>query len=195
VEITVVELRQYTLRPGKRDVLIGLFDREFVEPQEAVGARLLGQFRDLGDPDRFVWLRGFADMRAHHAALTGFYGGPVWARHRDTANATMLDSDDVLLLRPLTPVRRPGKPAALIAITVAAQDTSARVAGAGGEVLATLRTEHARNTFPALPVREGEDVRVTIAAFGDVREHARYVAESDAFQELRLAPTEKSWLR
>jgi hypothetical protein len=27
--------RQYTLRPGQRDVLIGLFDREFVESQEA----------------------------------------------------------------------------------------------------------------------------------------------------------------
>ncbi len=27
----VVELRQYTLHPGKRDILIELFDREFIE--------------------------------------------------------------------------------------------------------------------------------------------------------------------
>ena len=33
----IVELRQYTLHPGKRDVLIDLFDREFVESQEASG--------------------------------------------------------------------------------------------------------------------------------------------------------------
>jgi hypothetical protein len=35
----LVELRQYTLHPGKRDVLIDLFDREFVESQEALGMK------------------------------------------------------------------------------------------------------------------------------------------------------------
>ena len=97
----VVELRQYTLVPGQRDTLVELFDRELVEGQEAVGIRVLGQFRDLDAPDRFVWLRGFPDMAARRVALAEFYGGPVWARHRDVANATMVDSDDVLLLRPL----------------------------------------------------------------------------------------------
>src|SRR5687767_14085568 len=58
----VVELRQYTLHPGQRDVLIELFEREFVETQEAEGMRIVGQFRDLDNPDRFVWLRGFPDM-------------------------------------------------------------------------------------------------------------------------------------
>src|SRR5688572_13276071 len=33
--LPIVELRQYTLLPGKRDVLIELFDREFIEGQEA----------------------------------------------------------------------------------------------------------------------------------------------------------------
>jgi hypothetical protein len=37
VRYPIVELRQYTLRPGQRDVLIDLFDREFVESQEAAG--------------------------------------------------------------------------------------------------------------------------------------------------------------
>ena len=72
----VVELRQYTLHPGQRDVLIDLFDREFVETQEAAGMRIIGQFRDLDHPDRFVWLRGFRDMTSRAKALTDFYGGP-----------------------------------------------------------------------------------------------------------------------
>jgi len=42
----VLELRQYTLHPVKRDVLIDLFEREFVERQEALGMKLVGQFRD-----------------------------------------------------------------------------------------------------------------------------------------------------
>ncbi|PYI99292.1 MAG: hypothetical protein DMF00_11300 [Verrucomicrobia bacterium] len=65
----IVELRQYTLHPGKRDVLIDLFDREFVESQEALGMKIIGQFRDLDNPNRFVWLRGFRDMPSRAQAL------------------------------------------------------------------------------------------------------------------------------
>ena len=100
----VIELRQYTLHPGQRDTLIDLFEREFVQPQRAAGIQLLGRYRDLDRPDRFVWLRGFADMAARPAALAAFYDGPVWRAHRDAANATMIDSDDVRLLRPALPL-------------------------------------------------------------------------------------------
>ena len=99
--MSIVELRQYTLRPGRRDELIDLFERKFVDSQEAAGMTLIGQFRDLDDPDRFVWLRGFPDMESRNRALEAFYFGPVWQAHRGAANATMIDSDDVLLLRPL----------------------------------------------------------------------------------------------
>src|SRR6476661_6906537 len=99
----IVELRQYTLHSGKRDVLIDLFDREFVETQEEVGMKVIGQFRDLDHRDSFVWLRGFPDMTSRAKALNDFYSGPVWKAHREAANATMIDSDNVLLLCPAFP--------------------------------------------------------------------------------------------
>src|SRR5438094_9902566 len=127
----VVELRQYTLHPGKRDVLIELFDHEFIEPQEALGITVIGQFRDVDDPDRFVWLRGFRDMVSRAKALQDFYRGPVWKTHRESANATMIDTDNVLLLRPALPtsgfslenLKRPpvgshGVPASLVVTTI-----------------------------------------------------------------------------
>ena len=92
----VLELRQYTLRPGMRDVLIELFEREFVESQEALGMTLVGQFRDLDDPNRFVWLRGFADMTTRAQALHDFYGGPVW---KSPSRSSQRD-DDRLRQRP-----------------------------------------------------------------------------------------------
>ncbi|HEV7437476.1 MAG TPA: hypothetical protein VGO22_21845, partial [Pseudorhizobium sp.] len=49
----VIELRRYRLHPGSREGLISLFDREFVEAQEETGIDVLGQFRDLDDPDSF----------------------------------------------------------------------------------------------------------------------------------------------
>src|SRR5262249_42411830 len=69
----VVELRQYTLVPGQRETLITLFEREFIETQEATGMIVIGQFRDLNKPDRFVWLRGFADMNSRAHQLEEFY--------------------------------------------------------------------------------------------------------------------------
>jgi len=101
--LPVIELRQYTLVPGQRETLIDIFDGNFVEPQDAAGMTVIGQFRDLDRPDMFVWLRGFASMDRRRQALAAFYDGPVWAAHRDAANATMIDSDNVLLLRPVSP--------------------------------------------------------------------------------------------
>src|SRR5213595_108425 len=169
----VVELRQYTLHSGKRDVLIDLFDREFVETQEAVGVKAIGQFRDLDHPDRFVLLRGFPDMTSRAKALTDFYGGPVWKAHREAANATMIDSDDVLLLRPRTPVvgfpaARAEQSSTMVVATICPRPLEPEVAPmlteAGGRPLATLETEPAENGYPALPVRTGENVVVWLTS-------------------------------
>ena len=124
----LIELRQYLLHPAQRDTLIDVFDRAFVETQEAVGMDVLGQFRDPQRPDCFVWFRGFPDMAARHRSLTAFYDGPVWAKHRDVANATMIDSDNVMLLRAVTdddalPAHRPNRrdvrePTGLVVVVV-----------------------------------------------------------------------------
>ena len=173
----VVELRQYTLHPGQRDTLIDVFEREFVETQEACGIDVIGTFRDLDDPDRFVWLRGFRDLRTRAPALSAFYGGPAWRAHRDVANATMVDWRDVHLLRPVgefaSPDRveratddsivtatlyplRPGGETAFAAFferALAPLLWNASVAVAG-----SFATEPAENTYPALPVHEDRPV-------------------------------------
>jgi hypothetical protein len=111
----VLELRRYILHPGGRDALVALFEREFVETQEALGMTVLGQFHDLDHADRFVWLRGL-----HRHGVTSWrarrvYDGPVWRAHREAANATMIDSDDVLLLRPAWPGAGAALPGLLLA--------------------------------------------------------------------------------
>ena len=195
--IGVGVLRQYTLRPGQRDRLVALFERAFTESQEALGIALPGQFADAADPDRFVWLRGFADMEARAHALAAFYDGPVWRAHRDEANATMIDSDDVLLLRPWQPfdlrnLERPPRgrlvPAGPVRAMVCplrpgsaravAQAFDARVRprweAHGARLLGSWITEPARNNFPRLPVREDEPVFVWFAGFTDEASHARW---------------------
>jgi hypothetical protein len=156
----IVELRQYTLHPGKRDVLMELFGREFVTGQEDAGMKILGWYQDLDDPDRFVWLRAFASMQERAESLTRFYFGPVWQAHRDVANATMIDSDDVLLLQTQSLVELPsGRLTATLFYFdgPVPQDFAADVAA-----LARFETLHAENTFPQLPIRTGENVLVLI---------------------------------
>ena len=204
----VVELRQYTLHPGQRDVLIDLFDREFVESQEALGMKVIGQFRDLDNPNRFVWLRGFRDMPSRAQALKDFYGGPVWKAHREVANATMIDSDNVLLLHPATPTSgfslgnrerpRPGSnetrnelivatiyhfdaPVDSVFVQFFDKKVKPAVIGSGATVLAYFVTEHSENTFPALPVREGENVFAWFARFNDGAACERHFAALTQF--------------
>jgi len=198
-----VELRQYTLHPGQRDVLIDLFDREFIETQEALGIRVIGQFRDLDRPDYFVWLRGFSDMESRLQALTTFYSGPVWKTHREAANATMIDSDDVLLLHPVRPesgfpaetrermpIDSPEVAKGLLVATIYHlnapagpelldyfEQTVAPVAAECGlRILASFVTEGSPNTYPRLPIREGEEVFVWFAMVRDAAEYEESVA-------------------
>ena len=160
--MSIVELRQYTLRPGARDTLIELFEREFVTGQRAVGITVGGRFRDLDDPDRFVWLRMFPDMASRRRSLDAFYTGPVWRKHRDAANATMTDSDDVLLLRGPGFTPPPGTREVLATICHHPEEFAfaAYAARHLNPAHALHRTEHAENDYPRLPVRTGEDVRV-----------------------------------
>jgi hypothetical protein len=195
---TIVELRQYTLRAGQRDALIELFDREFVETQEALGMRIVGQFLDADAPDRFVWIRAFPNMAVRKRALTSFYQGPVWKLHGKRAAATMIDADHVLLLRPVDPpagfaslpaARAPigttATPPSIVTATVypliagAEQnftrlfDESVRPAlrNAGIEPLACFESESAPNDYAPLPVREGEQVFVWFARFESAAAH------------------------
>lgn len=180
----IVELRQYTLHRGRRDELISLFDERFIEPQEALGIRILGQFRDIDDPDRFVWLRGFPTYAGREPQLTAFYHGPVWQAHREQANATMLDSDNVLLLRPAAGPFDPGTPMRtsksmiLICIHylgsvdpgmfVSFFDRSMRPAteAAGATIIGGFTSEPRPNNFAALPIR-GDRVFTWISQLAD----------------------------
>jgi NIPSNAP protein len=181
----VIELRQYTLKPGQRDVLIELFDRYFVEAQESTGMTIIGQFRDLRRPERFVWLRGFPDMTRRHQSLEEFYGGPIWAAHKGAANPTMVDVSDVLLLKPARPesafrlspgartIANPSGSRTVLAgiyqmpeavssaaVSLFERDVVPVLASNGVRVEGVFVTEPARNTFTRLPVREGENVLV-----------------------------------
>jgi hypothetical protein len=206
----VVELRRYTLHRGRLPDLLAVFEHHLIEPQEDSGMVVGGTFADEEDPDSFTWLRGFADHDARVRALEAFYNGPVWASHRDAANATMVDSDDVLLLRPTEPPHPPAaavprgerdavpRPERVLVGTYGLADDADAVeawfAAAGNaaleEALATRvaawRTDPTPNGFPRLPVRP-ERALAWLAVFVDADARDAAVARltaSDVGREL-----------
>jgi hypothetical protein len=181
----ILEFRRYTLRPGQRDRLIDLFEAELLDPQEELGMTIMGMFRELDDPSKFVWLREFSSLEDRPRALESFYYGPIWRQHSDAANATMVDSDDVLLLRPAragSNLKRQTAPppraaAAVVEATILyfggpitepiltyfEQEIAPAVADVSGSILGWFVTVQEPNNFPALAVREGENALVWFA--------------------------------
>lgn len=197
---TVIELRRYLLHPGRRDDLIALFEREFIETQEALGLQVLGIFREPAQPDQFAWLRGFAGMAERLQGLQDFYGGPAWQQHRDAANATMIDSDNVLLLRPIAPwpamheASPDGRWHALILPLREPLDETARIALLRERPVLWLDSEPSENDFPRLPVRSGSWVLGLATTPPDVPP-ALEDRLAGPVERLTLTPTTRSRMR
>ena len=212
----VVELRRYRTNPGKRDALIALFDREFTENQEACGIVPIGHYRNLDDPDSFVWFRGFARYEARRQALESFYqGSQTWKDHRAEANDAIAESDDALLLRDARPhsgfdlagLVRPTGTATRVTqfvgvavLMLGVPPGDALVTAFENELLPRLR-EHARrnayfvtdprpNEYPQQPVRAGEHAFVAAGVCGDREALERWIeifATANLPMELRAA--------
>ncbi|MDB5095023.1 MAG: hypothetical protein JWO85_3124 [Candidatus Eremiobacteraeota bacterium] len=207
----VVELRRYAMRPGCRDTLIALFERAFIEGQEAAGMVPVGHYRDLDDEDRYVWFRAFPQRAKRHDALHAFYTSATWLENRNEANATLLDSDDVLLLRDaragsgfdlqglVRPAGAERQAESFVAVFVFMLDghadedfVSAFEAGivpavrAHAQRVAAFVTDEHPNDYPRLPVREGEWAAVVTGVAANADELAACVR---AVEDLELPDT------
>jgi len=214
-DCAVIELRDYLMQPNRRDVLVELFERELIETQEALEMRVMAHFRDLDRPDHYVWLRGFADMPARQRGLEAFYSGTTWLANRNAANATMIDSDDVRLLRYARPTWALTTPAAprphrdaetalprslylLFVATLAApadealrrcfeRDAMPLLRECGLMPSAVFETEPAANNYPRLPVRVDAPVLAWLSRTPSVAAADEALARLDATPRWRGA--------
>jgi hypothetical protein len=177
-DFQVIELRRYTTTDGGRERFARYFESFFPEAFQQTGAIAFGQFGERKNPAGFTWLRGFHDMDSRAALLGAFYYGPLWREHGKTMNELLVDSDNVLLLRPLHPERgvlvlpavdpvreEKGARGVVVAQIFAvkpegmdgfAQQAEAALAAyraAGAREAGLLVTLDAPNNFPQLPVR------------------------------------------
>lgn len=178
IDYPVIELRRYQLVEGTAQRFSRAFETWFPEAFQQLGALVLGHFFERGAVERFTWLRGYPDMAARAAVNTAFYDGPVWHEHKAALNQWILDSDNVLLLRPLhagsaipaipalDPVAEPDgaggiavlqifpvRAGALDACALAADPWFASYQGRGVTEAGILATLDEANNFPRHPIR------------------------------------------
>lgn len=177
-DFQVVEFRRYTIKGGEREHFAIYFESYFPEAFQQMGAIAFGQFFERGNPVGFTWLRGFKNTDARGIINARFYYGPLWKEHSSTMNSLMVDSDNVLLLRPLNPERgipvlpavdpvKEGKgaqgvvvaqifavkPKGVDAFARQAEEMFASYRAAGAREAGVLVTLDVPNNFPQLPVR------------------------------------------
>jgi hypothetical protein len=177
-DFQVFEFRRYIIKEGEREHFAEYFESYFPEAFQQMGAIAFGQFFERKNPVGFTWLRGFKNTDARAIINAGFYYGPLWREHSSTMNNLMVDSDNVLLLRPLNPehgipvlpavdpVRETKgaqgiviaqifavKPNGVDAFAQQAEATFAGYRSAGVREAGVLVTLDAPNNFPQLPVR------------------------------------------
>jgi hypothetical protein len=177
-DFQVVEFRRYTIKEGEREHFAQYFDTYFPEAFQQLGAIAAGSFLERNNQSGFTWIRGFRTMEDRAVANAAFYNGSVWKEHKKRLNDLMTDSDNVLLLRPLTPehgvtilpaVDPVTEPTGAQGIVVAqifalransaeafakeAEPTFASYRAAGVREAGLLVTLDVPNNFPQLPIR------------------------------------------
>jgi hypothetical protein len=177
-DFQAIEFRRYAIKPGEREHFAQYFESYFPEAFQQLGAVAAGSFFERKNQSGFTWIRGFHTIEDRAVANAAFYYGSVWKEHKKTLNDLMTDSDNVMLLRPLSPDRGVTILPAVDPVTEAsgaqgivvaqifavkadqveafarqAETTFASYRAAGVREAGVLVTLDAVNNFPQLPIR------------------------------------------
>jgi hypothetical protein len=191
--IHILELRNYLLKPKSFVRFQSLFDGKFVEPMSNLGGYTLGQYHLDGEPDRFVWLRGFENMKTRIDFLNAFYlNNPIWKRYKPEANSMIINNDNVYLLRPLTEsgqgisqseLRNQG-PITVVDFYICNSTRDSVIDLFKKEYVPFLKdagitdtslwvSEMSENDFPRLPVFQDKNLLVTMTSYKSLRDYRR----------------------
>jgi len=191
-EFQVFEFRRYAIKEGEREHFAQYFESYFPEAFQQLGAIAAGSFFERKNQSGFTWIRGFHTIEDRAVANAAFYYGSVWKEHKKTLNDLMTDSDNVMLLRPLSPERGvPILPAvdpvseasgaqgivvaqifavkanSVEAFAKEAETTFASYQAAGAREAGVLVTLDVTNTFPQLPIRTDGPYLLWMGIFKD----------------------------
>jgi hypothetical protein len=96
------ELRQYRVKPGKREEWVELMEREIIPFQIAQGMVVIGSFVGEQEEDLYVWIRRFENEAQREALYQRVYESDYWKNEISPRVGDMLDRERIVVTR-LTP--------------------------------------------------------------------------------------------
>lgn len=87
----ILEIRHYTLKPGRREEFIEFFEQNNRAALRDAGMLVFGPLRDLENPDKVHWMRAFSSMDSRDRLKDSFYNGPVWNKRIEPLVMPMID--------------------------------------------------------------------------------------------------------
>ncbi len=93
------ELRQYRVRPGRRDEWVRLMDEVIIPFQVAKGMTIVGTFLTEDDPDLYVWIRRFDDEADRDHLYEAVYESDEWKMAIAPRTAALLGDEPMVVTR------------------------------------------------------------------------------------------------
>ncbi|MFL7810796.1 MAG: NIPSNAP family protein [Anaerolineae bacterium] len=99
------ELRQYRVKPGKREEWVELMEKEIIPFQIAQGMVVIGSFVGEQEEDLYVWIRRFENEAQREALYQRVYESDYWKNEISPRVGDILDRERIVVTR-LTPTSK-----------------------------------------------------------------------------------------
>ena len=93
------ELRQYRVKPGKREEWVRIMEEEIIPFQIAQGMVVIGSFVGQEEEDLYVWIRRFESEAQREALYAKVYESETWKNEISPRVGDMLDRSRIVVTR------------------------------------------------------------------------------------------------
>jgi hypothetical protein len=93
------ELRQYRVKPDKREQWVELMEQKIIPFQIAQGMVVLGSFVGEQENDLYVWIRRFESEEEREALYAQVYESDYWRNEISPLVGEMLDRERIQVTR------------------------------------------------------------------------------------------------
>ena len=93
------ELRQYRMRPGKRDAWITFMEEVIIPYQQSKGMVIVGSFAGETEEDLYVWIRRFESEEERERLYEAVYQDPAWVDDIGPKVGELIDREKIVVTR------------------------------------------------------------------------------------------------
>ena len=93
------ELRQYQIRPGKRDEWVAMMEEEIIPFQVEQGMVILGSFVGEEEENLYVWIRRFVDEDERERLYKAVYQSDHWKNDLAPRVKELIDPELIVVKR------------------------------------------------------------------------------------------------